>query len=166
MKKSIWLVLVLFLCLHTVYADGLRNGKGELRMEQFAFIKTDTGDVINFSSDIKNLERLLGKPVAGTPELPTSFLPFSWEGLTLELLPNDYIIRILTVENSQFATIDGLKIGDDAELVEKTYGEPYSKMKRSTLYTYVYFDTEEVWNLLFYIDNKNKIEKMIILRGD
>jgi hypothetical protein len=149
-----------------VNADGLRNGKGELQMEQFAFIKTDTGDIINFSSGIKNLEKILGKPVTGTPELPTSFLSFSWEGLTLKLISNDYIIRILTVKNSQFATIDGLKIGDDAELVEKTYGEPYSKMNRSTLYTYVYFDTEEVWNLLFYFDNNNKIEWMRILRGD
>lgn len=164
MKKSIYLVLVLFFCLYTVYADGLRNGKGELRMEQFAFIKTDTGDIINFSSDIKNLEKVLGKPAAGTPDLPTSFLSFSWEGLTVKLVPKDYIIRILTVENSQFATIDGLKIGDDVKSVEETYGEPYSK--RSTKYTYVFFDTEEVWNLLFFFDNNNKIEWMRILRGD
>jgi hypothetical protein len=153
-----------------VYADGLK--KGEIHREQFAFVKIDTGDIINFSSDLNSLERTLGKAVAGV----SSDLLVSWNGLTLTLLPdithnngkytpipNEYIIRTITVEDSQFATIDGLKIGDDVELVEKTYGEPF--IKRSTIYTYFYFNTDDVWNLLFYFNN-NKIEKVIILRGD
>jgi hypothetical protein len=142
------------------YADGLK--KGELHREQFTFIKIDNGNIINFFSDLNNLKEILGEAAIGASS--DLFIPLVWDGLILKVLPDRYTIRIITVENSQFATIEGLKIGDNAELVEKIYGEPF--IKRSTIYTYFYFDTEDVWNLLFYFNSNNKIEKMVILRGD
>lgn len=169
--KALILIVTMLPC--TLYAEG--GHVGEIARIHFGFCLPGAKGIASFDSDGNELERLIGVPERRKNDAELTLV---WPGLTIkmnqkweydsqtgkyQIIPNKYLVAMITVESREYPTIDGIAVGDSTTQIVKRYGEPYSKT--DSLYQYLHNEPDEVWNLNFGLQN-GKVNRIWIIRGD
>jgi hypothetical protein len=91
-----------------------------------------------------------------------SYNYYSWKDLEAVCGTNsDWVIGII-LHTPEYFTARGVHVGDSLEKAKKQYGVP--KQKGNAYYYYKIADG--VWNVIFYVDDKNVINQIKLWAGD
>jgi hypothetical protein len=159
-------VFVVFLFAVIVLGGDAQEKYHKLKSTDLSFVEQTSKISIGISDKIENI-MILGsasrKLKSEGSDPAWNIWRYSFKGLTVDAFEGNGSINFMEINNGDFLSSRGIKLGDSREKIIQLYGEP--DVDQKNVIGYLYLTEDSVWGLDFYFDNIG-VNRMVVGRDD